>query len=147
MYRLATFLAAFVIATAAFAQPFSHQALDDVLRAHVKQGEVDYPAIARDPKLSTYLESIKAVDVNSLETKVEQLSFWINAYNALAIKGILNGGSPSTFFGRIGYFSGAVYEVGGQSVNLYDLEREIIIPMASPAFTSPSIVRRCLAPS
>ena len=40
--------------------------------------------------------------------------------------------SPSSFFGRIGYFKNAKYEVGGRSLNLYDLEREVIIPMGEP---------------
>ena len=55
------------------------------------------------------------------------MALWINAYNAYAIKGILDGYSPGTWVGRYRYFIGRTYRVGGASINLYDLEREILI--------------------
>ena len=57
----------------------------------------------------------------------KKLAFWINAYNALAIKGIIDGLSPSSLLGRFSYFKSNDYEVGGQVISLHDLERDIII--------------------
>jgi hypothetical protein len=53
----------------------------------------------------------------------ERLAFWINAYNAFAVTGILDGYSPDTLFGRYRYFIAREYSIGGQPVNLYNLER------------------------
>jgi hypothetical protein len=105
---------------------FSHRPLDQVLQAHVRDGEVNYPAILVDPRFVQYLEDLDRVDPNRLP-KDEQLALWINAYNAYAIKGILDGYSPGTWVGRYRYFIGRTYCVGGASLNLYDLERDILI--------------------
>ncbi|MEK7301014.1 MAG: DUF547 domain-containing protein [Nitrospirota bacterium] len=105
---------------------FSHRLFDQVLRAHVRDGEVDYPAILVDPRFVQYLEDLNRVDPNRLP-KDDQLALWINAYNAYAIKGILDGYSPGTWVGRYRYFIGRTYRMGGVSLNLYDLERDILI--------------------
>ncbi|MGQ0810756.1 MAG: DUF547 domain-containing protein, partial [Nitrospiraceae bacterium] len=54
--------------------------------------------------------------------------FWINAYNAFAIRGILDQYSPMTLIGRYRYFIARDYRVGGKTINLYDLERKLLIP-------------------
>jgi hypothetical protein len=107
---------------------FSHQVFHEVLRAHVERGVVDYPAIATDPVFERYVQQLDRIDPSSLPTRQDRLVFWINAYNAFAIKGILDGYSPLTLFGRYRYFIGRRYRVGGQSINLYDLERKLLIP-------------------
>jgi hypothetical protein len=68
------------------------------------------------------------VDPNGLPTDEARLAFWINAYNAFAIKGILDGYSPATLAGRYRYFIATDYRVGGEMINLYDLERKLLIP-------------------
>ena len=107
-----------------------HALFDPLLKQHVKDGVVDYPAIGSDPAFGRYIKELAAP--LSTTDKNEQLAFWINAYNAFAIKGILDGRSPSTFFGRVGYFKKAKYQIGGQKINLYDLERDVIIPFGEP---------------
>ncbi len=109
-------------------QDFSHATFDVVLRAHVVDGIVNYPGIAADSKFEAYLQDINHVDPNGLPTRRDRLAFWINAYNAFAIRGILDGYSPLTLFGRYRYFIGRAYQVGGQPINLYDLERKLLIP-------------------
>lgn len=105
---------------------FSHEEWQDLLRPHVRDGVVDYPAIHRQEHLTTYLALLDRVDPNQLPVD-DRLAFWINAYNAFAIKGILDHDSPATLFGRYRYFIAREYQVGGQTVNLYNLEREILI--------------------
>lgn len=109
---------------------FSQQLFADVLAAHVNQGVVDYPAISQDERYYRYLDQLKTV--TELPSTSEKLAYWINAYNALAIQGILDGRSPESFFGKIGYFYNAEYQVNGHDTNLYDLEHDIIIPLDEP---------------
>ena len=52
----------------------------------------------------------------------------INAYNAFAIKGIVDGYSPMTWTDKYTYFVSRDYMVGGAEVNLYAVERDILIP-------------------
>ncbi len=109
-----------------------HSAFAEVLTANVSDGEVNYPGIAGDARFAEYVTFLASFDPSNLATREEQLAYWINAYTALAIQGILNGKSPSSFFGRVGYFKNTKYDVGGDEINLYDLERDIIIPLGEP---------------
>jgi hypothetical protein len=93
----------------------------------VKDGVVDYPQIQADDRLPAYLAQIGRVDPNDFATRNERLAFWINAYNAFAIKGILEGHSPVSYVGRYRYFIGQTYRVGGEAINLYDLERKVLV--------------------
>ncbi|MEE8292715.1 MAG: DUF547 domain-containing protein [Candidatus Tectomicrobia bacterium] len=104
-----------------------HQLFDDVLRAHVVDGQVSYPDIGADAKFMQYIKEMKGDHV--YKNQKERLAYWINAYNALAIQGILDGRSPRTLFGRFGYFKSAEYKIGGKEINLYDLERDVMIPL------------------
>jgi hypothetical protein len=106
---------------------FSHQLFSEVLSAHVKDGWVNYPGIQTDGRLPTYLAQLDRMDPDSFATRHERLTFWINAYNAFAIKGILDHYSPMTLVGRYRYFISRDYRVGGEAINLYDLERKVII--------------------
>ncbi len=107
---------------------FNHHAFNQTLQQHVTDGHVDYPKVATDTAFKTYLRDLQNIAPQQLPTPNHRLAFWINAYNAFAIQGILDGYSPSTFSGRYTYFIGQDYLVGGESINLYDLERKILIP-------------------
>ncbi len=110
----------------------SHDLFNQVLQAHVHAGKVDYPAIKQDPRFQTYLDYLATTNPERFTSKDEKLAFWINAYNALAIKGITDGLSPDGFFSRITYFKSTDYKLAGREINLYDLERDIIIPFDEP---------------
>ena len=105
----------------------SHQAWDRIVRAHVRDGHVDYSAIQADGRLTGYLRELNRIDPTQLARRHEQLAFWINAYNAFAVQGILDHYSPMTLWGRYRYFIGRDYRVGGTTINLYDLERQVLI--------------------
>jgi hypothetical protein len=108
-------------------QAFTHQLFDELLRASVFDGRVDYPAIQIDGRFDAYVSQLDHVDPTGLPIYRDQLAFWINAYNAFAIKGILDGYSPGTLAGRYRYFLGRDYRVGGEKITLYDLERSLLI--------------------
>lgn len=106
---------------------FSHRLLGQVFSAHVRDGLVDYPAVQMDDRFPSYLAQLDRMDPNVLVTGPERLAFWINAYNAFAVKGILDHYSPVSYVGRYRYFVGRNYRVGGSTINLYDLERHVLI--------------------
>jgi len=108
-------------------QAFSHTGFQEVLEEHVSDGIVKYPNIANDSRFHTYLDQLNRVDPNAFPTRNDQLTFWINTYNAFAIKGILDGYSPRTKIGQYRYFIGREYMVGGESLNLNNLEKKILI--------------------
>ncbi|MEO6203654.1 MAG: DUF547 domain-containing protein [Nitrospirales bacterium] len=109
-------------------ESFTHESFDQALIAHVKNGVVDYPQLAHDSHFKHYLNLLQQIAPQQLPTPNHRLAFWINVYNAFAIKGILDGYSPATLTGRYTFFIGRTYVVGGKSLNLYDLEQHLLIP-------------------
>lgn len=105
-----------------------HDDFDAVLRQHVSNGVVDYPGIAADARFAGYVEKLRAPIADGLSDD-EKLAYWINAYNALSIKGILDGYSPKSLFGRLKFFKRVEYTVAGRKIDLFDLERKVIIPL------------------
>ena len=123
-------LLAFTLANVVIANNDVQILFDKTLQNNVVDGNVNYNGIKNDPMFEEYLKLLEPTP--ELNGNNEKLAYWINAYNALAIKGILDERSPSTFFSRIDYFKNAKYKVGGRYINLYDLERDIIIPLGDP---------------
>ena len=107
-------------------EQLSHRVWHELLGTHVRDGVVDYPAIRRQGQLPSYVSLLNRVDPGRLSAG-ERLAFWINAYNAFAVTGILDGYAPDTLFGRYRYFIARDYSIGRQPVNLYNLERGILI--------------------
>jgi hypothetical protein len=105
---------------------FSQAQWNAVLQAHVRDGLVDYPAMQRDQRFSGYLSMLDRVDPGSLPTEEARLAFWINAYNAFAIQGILDGERPAPYVGWYRYFKLRRYGVGGQRITLSDLEHGVL---------------------
>lgn len=103
---------------------------DRALHRHVGDGVVDYPAIAADPDFGAYLASLAAPA--SFGSRAQKLAYYMNAYNALAIQGILENLSPGSFLGRVRFFKLKDWPLNGGEINLYDLERDVIIPLGEP---------------
>lgn len=66
----------------------SHKLWDELLHKHVDQkGMVDYKAFKKDiDKLDAYLKILSENPAEKSWSMEEQLAYWINAYNAFAIK-------------------------------------------------------------
>ena len=111
---------------------FSHQPFDASLRAHVTEGQVNYPGFAADTRFATYLGQLERINPDEFKARAEKLAFWINAYNALAIQGILEGDSPFTATGKYRYFIKRTFTVGGGALNLWGLEHKLLIPLGEP---------------
>jgi Protein of unknown function, DUF547 len=107
-----------------------HNLYDSVLKAHTKDGLVNYPAVAADKSFAAYLEQLAATPAPS--AKNDKLVYYMNAYNALAMKGILDGKSPSNFFGRHTFFKSTKFKLAGGETNLHNIEHEILRKLNEP---------------
>jgi hypothetical protein len=123
-------LAFLAVIGAAFAQALDQAPFDVLLRANVKAGVVNYPGFQDNPAFRKYIDELGKPA--KLDGKVETLAYYINAYNALAIQGILEGLSPSSLFGRARYFKIKEWPLNGQSITLDDLEHKILKPLGEP---------------
>lgn len=102
-----------------------------VLAENVKDGSVDYPAIARNVRFTKYIESLAEFNLDSLSDDKEKLAFWLNVYNALVIKNVIDGKSPNGVMDRMGFF-GANTRVGGRNFDLKSIESDILRKFKDP---------------
>ena len=146
-------LAALLLAPVAVAaSPFDHQhpLLGEVLRRHDRDGLVDYAALQRErAALDRYAGQLDTVERQVVDSwsRDQRLAFWINAYNALTLRTIVDHypirrGSlvgvafPANSIWQIpGAFKEARHRVAGQRLSLDDIEHRII----RPSFAEPRI--------
>ena len=115
---------------------FDHGAFDALLRAHVRNGLVDYDAFANAPEFKSYLGRIAATDPATLG-RDDQLAFWIDAYNAYTIalinahherESIRNIDKSFGFVKAYGPWKEKIAKVGGKAYGLDEIEQDIIRP-------------------
>ena len=89
---------------------------DAVLLRNVDQGFVDYAGIAADPAFGRFVVSLgeEPGPEDAADSRARG-AFLINAYNAFAIQGILDGYTPSSWLGRYTYFRRREYQSDGRS--------------------------------
>ncbi|WP_068259822.1 DUF547 domain-containing protein [Rubripirellula obstinata] len=120
-----------------------HSTWDRLLQSHVSEsGNVDYKkwhGSAKDVKdLDRYLNQLSAASQKLPASKQSKLAFWINAYNAVTVKGILRE-YPTTsirnhtakLFGYNIWDDLQLY-VGGTAFSLNQMEHEILRKMNEP---------------
>ena len=110
--------------------PFSHDLFNQVLQEHVdKKGRVNYTKLKANPeKLEKYLDLLAVAKPTELSYNA-QLAFWVNAYNALVIKGVIDH-YPTTSVRKVkwfnGFFSRLKFQVAGKTYTLNQIEHGII---------------------
>ncbi len=115
-----------------------------VLKDHVSSGvrhgtplmAVDYLALQRDPRFAKVVLQLAQYDVLQLTNKEEKLAFYINAYNILAIKMVLDHW-PVDSIRDIGHFFSPVWKknvgkIDGKLVSLDEIEHAILRPLGDP---------------
>ena len=123
---------------------FHNERFDRVLQKHVNErGLVDYTALRDDSEdLEGYYYLITAYSPDShpelFPSEKHKLAYWINAYNAGAIKivltyypisSVIDVKQPGIFFflsDKSGFFFFQRLTFGGKSTNLYYLENQVI---------------------
>jgi len=127
---IAAYLAGATAASPSNAPDF--ELYDELLLQNVRNGFVDYDRFATDTRFGVFIEQLGSADITSPESDEERLALYINAYNAFAIQGILNGESPNSWWSRRSFFKNQKYLLSGESISLETLEHERIIPLGDP---------------
>ena len=73
--------------------PFDHTDWDAILKQHGKGDRVDYAALKADrAPLDGYLDRVAKLQADTLAklSRPDQMAFWINAYNALTLRTIVD---------------------------------------------------------
>jgi len=99
-------------------------------------GRIDFAALTHDhTDLDRVVAFVAAIDPSSrpreFSDRDSRLAFYINAYNALAMHGIVDAGVPRNLGGlrKFAFFYLHKFVVGGKSISLYDLENKVIRPL------------------
>lgn len=133
------------IAVLAFASPAAALDLalyEQILGRHTVEVEdlartrVDYRALTRSQDWQRLRASLEASDPARLATRAEQLAFWINAYNLLAIDWIVRH-YPVESIRDLGSLLRPVWErpagtIGGRPYTLDEIEHQILRPLGEP---------------
>lgn len=121
-----------LLALAAPAVAFDHADWDAVLRVRVNDlGEFDYSGLAQDRmRFDRYLKRLAATSPDSdpaaFPTDEERIAYWINAYNALTVEGVLRAYPVRSVRKLDKFFKQPAYELGRRTVSLDDVEHEIL---------------------
>lgn len=103
---------------------------DVALSPHIENGFVSYDQIDKT-QLNNLSQIIADYSLPS-DNPNQQLAFYINAYNILAIKGVVDGYGPHSILSRYRFFKLNTYVVAGTKMNLDTLEHKIIRPLNEP---------------
>ncbi|MEL6108759.1 MAG: DUF547 domain-containing protein [Planctomycetota bacterium] len=120
-----------------------HDDWNTLLQKYVdKDGLVDYAgwkANAADrAKLQQYLSHLSTASLKTNSTSNEQLAFWINAYNAVTVEGILREYPTSSIRNHtakvVGYniWKDLKLHVDDQSISLDAIEHQVLRKMSEP---------------
>jgi hypothetical protein len=120
-----------------------HRSLDIILDTYVREGLVYYRALRSERgRLDNY---VSALDVPPAAferwSRDEQAAFWLNAYNALVLRTVVNAypirgksqAYPSDSIQHVpGAFGARRHRVGGRVVSLEEIEKQILPTFGDP---------------
>jgi len=120
-----------------------HSAWNALLQKYVdRNGRVDYASwmssSAAQATLDQYLAQLSAAAVSRSSNRAAQLAFWINAYNAVTVKGILQEYPTSSIRNHtpklVGYniWKDLQLPVEGSNYSLEQIEHEVLRKMGEP---------------
>jgi hypothetical protein len=109
----------------------STDAWNAMLAEHVDDGFVDYRAFCGSRDFAGFLEAVARAD-SSEASHSERLAFLLNAYNASAIRSVLEGRRPTSLLGRYTFFLRVRHAVAGERITLWDLEKDRIRTLGDP---------------
>src|SRR5215813_7615381 len=106
----------------------------NVLIRHVDDsGRIEFGALSRNhADLDRVVAFIAAIDPTSqperFPDRQSRLAFYINAYNALAMCGVVQAGVPESLGGltKFTFFYLRTFTIGGKSISLYKFENDVI---------------------
>lgn len=106
------------------------------VRSGIPENWVDYSGISQAPVFKKLVQSIETFPTEQLGNRTEKLGFYINAYNILAIKMVLDH-RPVSSIKDAGSWVQPVWDkpagkINGKEVTLGIIEHEILRPMGEP---------------
>ena len=117
--------------------------LEQVLDLYVRDGYVYYRALRQERRLlDAYLSGVATASIDSA-SRNEQLAFWLNAYNALALRTVIDHAPipqrsreypPGSIRQIPGAFERLTHRVAGRMVTLDQIEQTIL-----PGFKDPRV--------
>jgi hypothetical protein len=132
-----------VIALCLVAAPRAQSTYDQLLDLYVRDGFVYYRALKQDrAKFDTYVAALSTAAIEAAP-KDEQLAFWLNAYNALVLRTIIDhypiaqrtAEYPPHSIRQIpGAFERLPHKVAGRTLTLDQIEQTVL-----PAFHDPRV--------
>jgi len=103
-----------------------------ILSPYLKNGSVDYRKLKTDPSIPTLVNYIETADISKFSLK-EQFAFWLNAYNIITLKSVLNRLEQNnswkgnlSLWSKVKFFVLEKHLVAGQKITLYNLENKIL---------------------
>jgi len=120
-----------------------HRAWDDLLQRYVDEaGDVDYSAWKETTTdvhaLDAYLDQLSRAEPDVEASRAARLSYWINAYNALTVRGILREYPTTSIQNHAARLWGyniwrdVLLRVGNKKYSLGQIEHESLRPMHEP---------------
>lgn len=106
----------------------THEPWNELLARHVDEaGRVAYRRLAeRDAAaLDRYLDTLAQADPEALP-RPQQIAFWLNAYNANVVKGVLSGHDAEGFLARKRFFDWFSFPLAGRKRTLAEIEHGIL---------------------
>ena len=126
------------------ASAFDFSGWDALVKKHVETSKIDgvslnsvaYKILKGDPEFKKVTDGLKTASLDDLKTKEEKLSFWINTYNILAVKVVVDN-YPVKSIKDVGSLFKEVWNrpagvVAGKERTLNDVEHEILRKMGEP---------------
>ena len=138
---------AMVLLLAVFASPaaaFDFSGWDGLLKKYVKPTKlmgvalngVDYPGMAKDPAYKELVRGLEKFSPASLKSREDKLVFWINVYNVMAVKMIIDHYPLDSIKDAGSLFTSVwktdVGKIGGKVVTLNEIEHKILRKMGEP---------------
>ncbi len=126
------------------AAAFDFSGWDALVKKYVQTATVEgvalnaiaYKDLKGDPEFKKVVNGLKTASLKDLKTRDEKLSFWINVYNVLAAKVVIDN-YPVKSIKDVGSFFRPVWKrpagvVAGKERTLNDVEHEILRKMGDP---------------
>ncbi len=117
-----------LISTASYAQEINSffTKADLFFNKNVVEGKVAYSEIFKNPsELDELLLLAKQITVSNQDSETYK-AFWINSYNLLVIKGIINNYPTKSPLDDAGFFDKNIYEIGGKKTTLNNIEHHLL---------------------
>jgi hypothetical protein len=115
--------------------------LDAILDTYVRDGEVYYRALKQDrSRLDAFVNQLAGVSTDAMP-RGEQIAFWINAYNALVLRTVIDhypiqgraAAYPQKSIRQIpGAFERLTHRVAGRTLTLDQIEQDVLAEFHDP---------------